>query len=96
MTQPFPRDPEAKKRLHRDMVAVAPSLMAEVAEIKKLFPKARLTHFKGGGMEYGTPSKPGWEIPADIDTAAIEAERKLAMKREQKRIERNKARRATR
>ena len=74
----FPTDQAGRKSAHEAMRAVAPGLLDEIAEIRKQFPKARLTHFKAGDLEYGTPTPAGIPISEDL-VLAVENKRRKAL-----------------
>lgn len=59
MLRPFPITPADKRTAHAAMTAAAPDLMAEIAALRKAFPKARLTFFQAGEVEFGKVPKVG-------------------------------------
>jgi hypothetical protein len=67
----FPTSPEGKKALHTRMVAVAPDLMDDIAEIRKGFPSAKMTVFLVGDVGYGKLAD-GWLVD-DALVARVEA-----------------------
>lgn len=71
---PFPTDPAERKAAAAAMTAASPALMQDVAAWRQLFPKARLTHFKAGDMEYGEGGKDGFVITEAFCRAALEVE----------------------
>jgi len=80
----FPTDPKGKAVAFRLMKRIAPDLMADIVAWQKQW-GGEMTYFKGGGLEYGEPSPPGWQVdqqcvdrafPAKPSTEALERARK--------------------
>lgn len=53
MSLPFPTDPAARKAAHALMVAEAPDVMVELADLRKDFPSAKLAYIKTQSVEFG-------------------------------------------
>ena len=75
------------------MLAAAPELMAEIAQLRKQFPGSRIRHFQAGAIEYGNPGRPGWPIPHDIDRVATLKAAQEAMDAQKALIKKAKSRR---
>lgn len=92
--KPFPLSTEAKKAVHAEMVAAAPELMDEIAQLRKQFSGAKVRHFKAGDIEYGNPAKAGWVIPEGIDREATRKAQQAVIDANNKMIQKAKARRS--
>ena len=90
----FPHDAEGRKAAAAAMTKAAPAFMAKIAALRKQFPGSKLTHFKAGSLEYGRPSKPGFQITEGIDHKAMQREREAQIESEKKRLQKAKSRRA--
>lgn len=59
------------------MVSASPDLMSDITDIRALFPKAKLTHFKSDHIELGVVPRDGWVITDSlVAEAAAEHRRK--------------------